>query len=162
MGQGVPFDDLAKRRFIAVIRRRPGRQHAAEQIGMTWRTVKKHLAEDADFAAAVDEAENLMFELIENEVFDQALDGNLAAAKEVLHNFRSHRWKDQQVLRHEISGPGGGPILVAQGLSQGLRDALTTTTSRESMVAMIADIPTTAELDAEVVDAEVVEDDEDG
>lgn len=158
MAQGFPFDEQAKRRYIAVIKKRPGRQLAAAEIGVTWGTVKKHLKEDQAFLNAVEEAEMLMLEQVESVLIDMALDENLGAIKEVLHNLRGDRWKDQQVLRHEHTGAGGGPIQIAQAHTLALVGVLTNPDVREQALELAAGMPTAAELEAEVIEAHIVED----
>lgn len=152
MGYGVPFDAQAKARFVAVLKKRHGRQSAAAEVGVTWATVKKHLKEDMAFLNAVEEAEGLRIEAIETTLYDMALDENLGAIKEVLHNEAGHKWRDQQVLRHEHSGVGGGPIQIAQATTHALVAILTDGSVRANALELASGMPTAMELEAEIED----------
>lgn len=160
------FDEQAKRRYVAVMKKRPHRMAAAEEIGFSWMTVKKHLKNDPAFLANVEQAEMHVIEQVEGVVLDMALDENLNAAKFFLLNRSPDRWKDQQVLRHEHSGVGGGPIQIAQAVTMGLAAAITNPELRAGVAEMLVDVPSFAELeaqddlDAQAVDAEIIEDDD--
>jgi len=138
-----------------LIKNRNGRQHAAEALGFTWATVRRHLKEDGEFAQRVDEAENLLIEQIEGVLIDEALDGNLGAIKMFLHNRAGHRWRDEQVIRKELSGPNGGPIQLVQANVLALREVLTEGTIREAALEMVRELPA----HTDVIEAEVVDDD---
>lgn len=145
MAVGVAFDDDMKDAFCAQVAQGLNPRTAAEVCGFTWKTVKKHLEQDIAFADAMAEATASATAKIEDKLYEEAAEGNLGAIRMWLHNRASDRWRDEQVLRKEISGPDGGPITVVQGVVAAFREVLTDDDTRQGALALATAIPATGD-----------------
>lgn len=144
------FNQAAKDRYLTLIARGRMPRMAAEDIGFTWGTIRRHLKEDADFAEAMDEAQRRALEPIEEVLYDMALERDLGAIKEVLHNRAPEDWRDARVVQQQITGPGGGPVQIAAVTVDVWREVLTNPELREQAISMAREIPA---IEAEVVRA---------
>lgn len=135
----APFDADAKAAYVRRIAQGRPPLSAAEDIGFTWPTIRRHLQDDPEFAEACQIAEMRATEPVEETLMDLALEGNIVAIKEVLHNRRPDRWQDRKVVQNQHVGPGGGPIQVVT--MEVLREALTEGDTREAMLELLHTVP---------------------
>ena len=150
MATGKAFDDAAKDRYLTLIARGTPATLAAAQIGVTAQTVKRHYKEDQDFAAAIDEAINLVDDRVEAVAYDLATSGdNPASTWKWLERRRRAQWADTKDIHHLVSGPGGGPIQIAEVTTQAPRGVLAAADTRSAALQMARELP--------VLEAEVVE-----
>lgn len=133
MPKGAEFDAGAKARYIQLIRRGRPPRLAAEDIGFTYATVRKHAGLDPDFAEAMVEAGYASIEPVEEVLRDKALEGDMSAIKMVLTNVgEPGRWLDKRVVQQQITGPGGGPIQIA--VAAEIRAVLTDPDTRHAAI----------------------------
>ena len=136
------FDDHAKKRFATLISRGRPPALAAEDIGFTWATVRRHLGEDAEFREAVEQATLVVDATVQEVAFDLATDGKHPASTwRWLERRQRVEWADTRSVQHTVSGPGGGPIVLAAVVGQALREVLVAPDTRESALALARSVP---------------------
>ncbi len=136
------FDDQAKKRFATLISRGRPPALAAEDIGFTWPTVRRHLGEDAEFREAVEQATLVVDATVQEVAFDLATDGKHPASKwRWLERRQRQEWADTRNVQHTVSGPGGGPIVLAQVVGGALREVLSDPETRAAALAMVREVP---------------------
>jgi len=79
----------------------------AHLIGISYETLNEKTKDYPDFSDAIERGKAQGIETITNALFHKARTGDTAAIKYYLNN-RSDDWSETQ--KHELSGPGGGPI----------------------------------------------------
>ena len=147
---GKPFDDAAKDRYLTLIARGTPIALAASQVGVTVSTVKRHLKDDVDFAMAVEDAIQLVDDRVEAVAYDLAVSGdNPASTWKWLERRRRSSWAETKDIHHVVSGPGGGPIQLAEVTTQALRGVLVDDETRSAALQMARELP--------ILEAEVVE-----
>lgn len=134
------FTDLDKRRFVRLVAKGKGRPEAAEKVGFAWSTIRKHLKEDPTFAEAVADAESELNEVVEGVLLELVLDKNLGAIQYWLNNRDPARWRDAKTVKTELTGAGGGPIMLVQANVIALREVLNDPTTREAAIGMVRSI----------------------
>lgn len=148
MASGQPFDDTLKDRMLRLVAEKGLHPATAgEEVGVTWATVKRHLAEDELFREALFEAQEMALARIEDKLYDEALHGNLGAIKMWLTNRAPRgRWVDERDRGAGAIGPGvQGEVVGA------LRELVSGAADRGSTIDSLLSTP------LPVVDAEVVE-----
>lgn len=108
MPVGQAFDQQAKGLVLEQVKSGHSPRTAAERSGWSWETVKRHLDDDAVFAMDMVDAQAHATAEIEDVLYEEAKAGNLGAIRMWLYNRAGERWRDEQVLRKEITGAGGG------------------------------------------------------
>jgi hypothetical protein len=103
-----PFTADMKRLYIDLLRKGQRRFAAAKSLGISPRTISKHIRRYPQFASAVLLAEVVACDKVENALYKQALKGNVKAIEIWLYNRSPDRWADKRSVEH--TGPGGGPI----------------------------------------------------
>ena len=141
MPAGIPFDEQQQEIFCSFVKEGHNPRTAAQLCDFSWETVKRRMESDIAFAEAVADATSHATAKIEDVLYQEAAAGNLGAIKEWLHNRAPDRWRQEQVLRKEITGAGGGPITVVQGVVAAFREVLTDDDTREGALALAAAIP---------------------
>jgi hypothetical protein len=109
--------------------------------------VKRHLEEDVAFAHALADAQDRSTAVIEDVLYEEAKAGNLGAVKMWLHNRAPNRWRDEQVLRKEITGANGGPITIVQANVAALREVLTNDDTRVGALGLVRALPASTDED---------------
>lgn len=134
-----PFDDNAKRRYLELLSqggRRP--RTIAADMGFTWETVRKHLRSDQAFAMQFADTEALTNERVEEVLLDKALDGDLGAIKEWLHNRDSENWQDRKA---PVAVGGGTTVNIAIATTENWRDVLSNPELRVEALGFADQIP---------------------
>lgn len=135
----VAFSEQHKRRFVALIDRGRLPRLAAEDIGYTWGTVKRHLASDPEFREACEEASLRVDEHVEEVLLDKALEGDLGAIRMWFQGRQPGKYVEAKQV--QVTGAGGGPIQLATTSTDGLRKMLTSPDSRKEMLELVKEIP---------------------
>ena len=136
------FDDKTKARFVELTKRGRPPALAAEDVGFTWATVRKHMKDDPDFLAAYDQAVLVVDSRVAEVAYDLAVSGDSPASTwKWLERRQRAEWADQKNVTHTVSGPNGGPIQLAAVTTQALREVLTGSDTREVALAMVDQIP---------------------
>jgi hypothetical protein len=138
-----PFDVNAKRRYTELIRRGRPPALAAEDLGFSFGTIRKHMREDRDFADGVEAAALVLAEEVEQVYFDIAVEGNDPnTTRDWLRNRLPQRWRDTgKVIQHQLTGAGGGPIQIAAASTDALRAVLADPESRQEALAFAREMP---------------------
>jgi hypothetical protein len=146
MTAGKAFGDPQKRDLVRLVMgtKTKSAMHpatAAEELGYTWGTVKRHLTEDHEFREAVVSAQEVATARIEDVVYDEAQHGAAWAVKMWLQNRGERgRWVDERAAA--VGGGGGG--LGAAGPIQilgAMREVFADGSTQESAVAFVLDVP---------------------
>lgn len=135
------FGTAEKRRVVRLVSQGKPLSAAAEQVGFSLATVRRHIAMDPDFANALDEANDVLDDRAEGVLYDRAMDGNMTALQMWLYNRRPERWRDMKTVRQEITGAGGGPIAVAAVVATTLREVLHDGTTRDRALGLVRAVP---------------------
>jgi hypothetical protein len=86
------FTAKPQQKFLDQLRQGVRRGAAAEYLGFARRVIDTYIADNPDFAEAVEDAEKDADELIEEAMFQAASNGNVAAAKLWLERRSPDRW----------------------------------------------------------------------
>lgn len=134
------FGPNDKRRFLRLLAQGQPRPAAAERVGFAWSTVRRHMKEDPDFGTAVLDAEAEITDMIEGKLVKLALGENLGAIQYWLNNRRPERWRDAKTVKTELTGAGGGPIMLVQANVIALREVLSAPETRSAALGMVRSI----------------------
>lgn len=93
------FGPEKQKAFCELLAQGVRRQAAAKKVGIVPETYRRHMKEDTEFKAMVDEAEMEANELVENALFNSALEGNFNAQRFWLVNKAPERWSDKQNVK---------------------------------------------------------------
>ncbi len=107
---GVKFDEAKKTAYIELIREGHDRAMAARGIGISLRTVERHMLNSDELREAVSLAETEVNQKVENALYETAMSGNVTAIQVWLYNRDPKRWADKRNI--QLAGEGGGPIEV--------------------------------------------------
>lgn len=103
----LKLTQLKKDAYLDAIRQGKGRCLAAESVGLCRSTIAKGLRADPAFAAALDEAELVALDPVEDKLLELAMrgNGNLGALLAILYNRNPARWKQMQhkEVSHKMS-----------------------------------------------------------
>lgn len=124
-----------KREFLALLSEGFSRTRAAQQCGVTIRTVREAMAADEEFGEAVEHIESFRDDEVVEALHRTAIKGNVEAQKFWLTNRVRQEWANRQT--HEHSGPGGGPIAVAAAATLALQNVLMGDETRERALGFI-------------------------
>lgn len=108
----LKFGARKRAAYLEALRTGSLRGAAAASVGVNRETVRRAYNEDAEFAAAVEQAELDANELVENALYQAAQAGNVIACQVWLYNRQPERWKDQRNLKAELTGKDGEPLIV--------------------------------------------------
>jgi hypothetical protein len=102
--RGSPqFDDVYQEKFLEAVRKGNRPNKAAELVGFSAPTIRRHILDDKEFAEKVKAAEAESCEIVEDALWASALDGNFNAQKFWLINRAPDRWIDTKTTR-QIGG----------------------------------------------------------
>lgn len=136
------FGEKEKRRYVSIVSSGRPPALAAEDVGVTWATVRKHLREDPEFGAEVEQATLIVDARVQEVAYDAAVSGDdMASTWKWLERRQRHEWADTKNVQHTVSGPGGGPVMLGAVVGQALREVLTAPETRESALALAREIP---------------------
>lgn len=107
---GSKFDEAKKTAYINLILEGKGRMMAAGELGVSPRTVQKHMVSSKEFKQAVSQAETEVNQKVENALYEAATSGNVTAIQVWLYNRDPKRWNDRRNIR--LASEDGGPIEV--------------------------------------------------
>lgn len=137
-----PFDETAKRRFVELSKRGRPPALAAEDIGFTWATIRKHLGTDPDFAAEVEQAVMVVDSRVQETAYDLAVSGDHPASTwKWLEARRRSEFGTTTNVQHTITGPGGGPVQLAAVTVEAFRGVLIDPETRQAALAMASEVP---------------------
>jgi len=149
---GQPFTDDDKEAFLELIASK-GKSiaTAAMEIGFSPRTVKRHLQDDADFRAMLEEAEDIALGRVEDVVYEEATKHHSAWAVKMWLTNRAPGggWWDARSPAAGQVGAGGAQPAILFGA---IREALADGTTRESAIGAITTVPLPA-IETSAVDA---------
>lgn len=112
MGRAILSDPAKQEALFAVIRSGAGRYEAAQAVGVAPLTYQKFYRANPEFAASVEEAINASVEPVIKMLRDEALAGDIAAAKEYLRH--SAPPPKSETRRHEVAvSHGADPATLA-------------------------------------------------
>lgn len=136
------FGHTEKKRYAKLLA--SGRPPAlcAEDVGVTWPTVRKHLREDPEFAAECEQAVLVVDARVQEVAYDAAVSGDdMASTWKWLERRQRHEWADTKNVQHTVSGPGGGPVLVGAVVGEALRGVLIDPETRASALQLARSVP---------------------
>lgn len=138
---GQPFTDDDKEAFLELIASK-GKSiaTAAMEIGFSPRTVKRHLQDDADFRAMLEEAEDIALGRVEDVVYEEATKHHQAWAVKMWLTNRGPRgrWVDE---RDRGAGQSSGGIGSPELIIGAMREMLTDGTTREGAIVAVRSVP---------------------
>lgn len=138
------FGDFEKKRFVDLLARGRAPALAAEDIGFTYATIRRHLKEDVAFAEAAEQAILVVDARVEEVAYDMATSGdNPASTWKWLERRRPAQWGETKNV--QVTGPGGGPIQLAAVTTDALREVLTAGDTRDAALAMVQELPAVIE-----------------
>lgn len=138
------FGDFEKKRFVELLARGRAPALAAEDIGFTYATIRRHLKEDVAFAEAAEQAVLVVDARVEEVAYDMATSGdNPASTWKWLERRRPAQWGETKNV--QVTGPGGGPIQLAAVTTDALREVLTAGDTRDAALAMVQELPAVIE-----------------
>lgn len=140
MPTGQPFDENAREQFLLLVSEGMSIATAATSLGFRPKTVKRHLQDDAEFRAALDEAEDLALGRVEDVVYREAVDHSSAWAVKMWLTNRAPRgrWVDERDRGAGSHGPSiGSPELIIGAM----REMLTDGSTRESAIVAVRSVP---------------------
>ena len=76
---GIKFDGLKEEAYLDLLRNGRGRCKAAREVGITIKTIERHMVRNPNFKALVSLAEMEANQKIENALFEAAMTGNVTA-----------------------------------------------------------------------------------
>lgn len=136
------FGATEKQRFVNLISTGRPPALAAEDVGVTWATVRKHLREDPEFGAQVEQATLIVDSRVQEVAYDAAVSGDdMASTWKWLERRRRHEWADTKNVQHTVSGPGGGPVMVGALVGEALRGVLVAPDTRDSALQLARSVP---------------------
>lgn len=136
------FGPTEKQRFINLISTGRPPALAAEDVGVTWATVRKHLREDPEFGAQVEQATLIVDSRVQEVAYDAAVSGDdMASTWKWLERRQRSEWADTKNVQHTVSGPGGGPVMLGAVVGQALREVLTDPETRTEALALARQLP---------------------
>lgn len=137
-----PFDDAAKSRFVELIKRGRPPALAAEDISYSWRTIQRHIKEDAEFAAEIEQAIMVVDARVQETAYDLATSGEHPASTwKWLEARRRDEFGTSTNVQHTVTGPGGGPIQLAAVTVQAFREVLIGGDTRPAALALVGEVP---------------------
>ena len=138
------FGDFEKKRFVDLLARGRAPALAAEDIGFTYATIRRHLKEDVAFTEAAEQAILVVDARVEEVAYDMATSGdNPASTWKWLERRRPAQWGETKNV--QVTGPGGGPIQLAAVTTDALREVLTAGDTRDAALAMVQELPAVIE-----------------
>lgn len=138
------FGDFEKKRFVELLARGRAPALAAEDIGFTYATIRRHLKEDVAFAEAAEQAVLVVDARVEEVAYDMATSGDSPASTwKWLERRRPAQWGETKNV--QVTGPGGGPIQLAAVTTDALREVLTAGDTRDAALAMVQELPAVIE-----------------
>lgn len=146
---GQPFTDDDKEAFLELIASK-GKSiaTAAMEIGFSPRTVKRHLQDDADFRAMLEEAEDIALGRVEDVVYEEATKHHSAWAVKMWLTNRAPRgrWVDDRSPAAGQVGGGGGnqPAIIVAAI----REAVMAPDSHAVAVNALTSVPLPIEAEA--------------
>ena len=136
------FGEKEKRRYVSIVSTGRPPALAAEDVGVTWATVRKHLREDPEFGADVEQATLIVDARVQEVAYDAAVSGDdMASTWKWLERRQRHEWADTKNVQHTVSGPGGGPVMVGALVGEALRGVLVAPDTRESALQLARSVP---------------------
>lgn len=136
------FGATEKQRFVNLISTGRPPALAAEDVGVTWQTVRKHLREDPEFGAQVEQATLIVDSRVQEVAYDAAVSGDdMASTWKWLERRQRHEWADTKNVQHTVSGPGGGPVMVGALVGEALRGVLVAPETRDSALQLARSVP---------------------
>ena len=107
------FTKTRRKVYLGHLRDGKGRCKAAELVGLNVKTIERHAASDPTWAAAVEDAEMIRDDEVEESYYKQAKGGNVQAAQRWLEVHRPEEWAPKKEIV-----PGSSPkapLYVAPG-----------------------------------------------
>lgn len=136
------FGATEKQRFVNLISTGRPPAFAAEDVGVTWATVRKHLREDPEFGAQVEQATLIVDSRVQEVAYDAAVSGDdMASTWKWLERRQRSEWADTKNVQHTVSGPGGGPVMVGALVGEALRGVLVAPDTRDSALQLARSVP---------------------
>jgi predicted transcriptional regulator len=136
------FGPTEKQRFVNLTSTGRPPALAAEDVGVTWATVRKHLREDPEFGAQVEQATLIVDSRVQEVAYDAAVSGDdMASTWKWLERRQRHEWADTKNVQHTVSGPGGGPVMVGALVGEALRGVLVAPDTRDSALQLARSVP---------------------
>lgn len=136
------FDAHKKQRFVTLIGRGRPPALAAEDVGFTWATVRKHLRDDPEFMGEYEQATLIVDARVQEVAHDAAVSGDdMVSTWKWLERRQRAEWADTKNVQHTVSGPGGGPVMIGAVVGQALREVLTDPETRATALALTRSIP---------------------
>ena len=136
------FGATEKQRFVNLISTGRPPALAAEDVGVTWATVRKHLREDPEFGAQVEQATLIVDSRVQEVAYDAAVSGDdMASTWKWLERRQRSEWADTKNVQHTVSGPGGGPVMVGALVGEALRGVLVAPDTRDSALQLARSVP---------------------
>ena len=99
VGDGEKFDALKKKKYIELIKQGGRRIASAHAVGISHQTFCNHMKKDRAFKRAVSEAETQVNQLVEDALYQAALNGNVVAIQIWLYNRAPNQWRDMRSLK---------------------------------------------------------------
>lgn len=96
------FSPLKKRQLLKLVSEGDTRTAAARKVGVTLRTVNRHIEQYPEFAEAISWCEMEADDEVENALYLAAKSGSVSAIAMWLYNRRPDKWMDRRHVRLEI------------------------------------------------------------
>tara|TARA_R110002020_G_scaffold323100_6_gene538880 strand:+ start:1307 stop:1801 length:495 start_codon:yes stop_codon:yes gene_type:complete len=107
-----------RKEYLQHLRNGMGRKQAARASGVGIRTVQRYVNQNPDWESERDEAESEAIELVENALFNTAVEGNVSAGIFFLTNRSPDRWTDKR--RPNINLNAQAAIAIGDGEHEGV------------------------------------------
>lgn len=138
---GKPFGAAEKRRVVRMVADGKPLAVAAEKVGFSLATVRKHEAMDELFREALAEANAILDSNVAGVLYERAMDGNMTAIQMWLFNRDPENWRDMKTVRTELTGAGGGPIAIAAIVAGSLKEVLSDNGTRDAALGLVRSLP---------------------
>jgi hypothetical protein len=118
------FDRIKREMFLDHLREGGRRGASAKAVGVSRPTVCDYARKYPAFAAEMSKAEAEANELVENALFQAAINGNVTAALAWLYSRDPERWRDMRKLDYGVPVDGliVGPIVMIRPAGGGATD----------------------------------------
>lgn len=121
-GHGLRLTAEVKAEIVEAVAQGRRPTLAARDVGVSRSALWRARTRDADFEAAMLEAEREGNERIEDAMYEAALNGNVTAQQVWLYNRASDRWRDRRNV--SVTGADGGPVQVGKPPEDTIADLL--------------------------------------
>lgn len=138
MPTGQPFTDDTRDAIVEMVSQGTSLATAAEQVGFSLRTVKRHLQDDEQFRAELHEAESVAVGRVEDVLYEAAVKHKEAWAVKMWLTNRADRgrWVDE---RDRGAGRQSGGEIVGGAVIVAVREVLTggdTSTATDALMSV--------------------------